>query len=357
MTDDFVTRLGVALCDAADREERRRAPWRALAAARTTLPRLRPSLVLATLIAGLIVAAGVYGLASFGGNQTAPAGPRVIARVAPAGGLDQIVSGFGSVWLADTDTQTLLRMDPDTRRVTARFPLGGSMELMPGKGVMWVGLTQNQAFHLLRIDPRTNRIVARLRAPDVAGGSAFSVPRLVGNNLWLLSAEAAVRIDPASGHAIATVRTASNGYRMRSLAVVDDDLWVQVSDGRLLRLDGATGRRKATFHVPDGSLVGDFWMNGLFVVDENALSRVDPRTFHVLWRTPIVSIGSGIAAGGKLWVEAPDRQGDRVLTVDPRKGSVIDSVHVGEFGARWMASVGSEVWMTTAGGRVIILGR
>ena len=222
--------------------------------------------------------------------------------------------------MADTDTQTLLRMDPHTRRVTARFPLGGSMELMPGKGAMWVGLTQDQAFHLLRIDPRTNRVVARLRTPDVPGGCAGSVPVLVGNNLWLLSAESAVRIDPASGHAIATVRTARNGYRMRSLAVVDGDLWVQVSDGRLLRLDGATGRRKATFHVPDGSLVGDFWMNGLFVVDETRLSRMDPRTFHVLWRTPIVSIGPGIAAGGKLWVEAPDRQGDRVLTVDPRNG-------------------------------------
>ena len=39
MTDDFVTRLGVALREAADREERRPAPWRALATARTTLPR------------------------------------------------------------------------------------------------------------------------------------------------------------------------------------------------------------------------------------------------------------------------------------------------------------------------------
>ena len=129
-----------------------------------------------------------------------------------------------------------------------------------------------------------------------------------------------MRIDPANGHAIATVRTARNGYRTRSLAVVDGDLWVQVSDGRLLRLDGATGRRKATFQVPDGSLVGDFCMNGLFVVDEDTLSRVDPRNFHVLWRTPILSIGAGVAADGRLWVEAPDRQGDRVLTVDPRNG-------------------------------------
>jgi streptogramin lyase len=357
MTDDFVTRLGVALRDAADREERRRAPWRALATARTTLPRLRPSLVLATVVAGLVVAAAVYGLASFRTGDTAPAAPKVVARVTPAGGLDQVVAGYGSVWLADTDTQTLLRMDPATRRVTARFALGGRIAIAPGSGAIWAGVTQSSgAFQLLRIDPRTNRIVARLHPPDLPGGAGVVGPVIVRGNFWVLSEEAAVRIDPRTGHALATVRTGHNGYGTRSLAVVDGDLWVQISDGRLLRLDGATGRRKAMFHLPDGNLVGDFAMNGLFVVDENTLSRMDPRTFHALWRTPITSIGTGVAADGRLWVEAPDRQGDRVLTVDPRTGSVIDSVHVGEFGAQSMAPVGSEVWMTTAGGRVIILG-
>ena len=44
-----------------------------------------------------------------------------------------------------------------------------------------------------------------------------------------------------------------------------------------------------------------------------------------------------------------------MLTVDPRTGHVIDSVDVGEFGAQFMAPVGSDVWMTTAGGHVVIL--
>ncbi|HEX6743117.1 MAG TPA: hypothetical protein VF087_02865 [Solirubrobacteraceae bacterium] len=358
MTDDFVTRLGVALRDAADREERRRAPWRAVATARATLPRLRASAVLATVIAGLVLAAAVYGLAGLRSNDAAPAGPKVVAKLTPAGGLDQIVAGFGSAWLADTDTQTLLRMDPATRRVTARFPLGGRMAIATDRGAIWVGVTHSSgAFEVLRIDPRKNRIVARLHPADLPGGAGVGGPVIIGGSIWILSDEAATRIDPRNGHALVTVRTARNGYGTRSLAVVDGDLWVQISDGRLLRLDGATGRRKATFGLPDGSLIGDFLMNGLFVVDENTLSRMDPRTFRVLWRTPITSIGAGVATGGRLWVEAPDRQGDRVLTVDPRTGSVIDSVHVGEFGAQWMAAVGSDVWMTTAGGHVVILGR
>jgi outer membrane protein assembly factor BamB len=358
MTDDFVTRLGVALREAADREERRRAPWRALATARATVPRVQPNLALAALVGALVLAAGVYGVASFRTDDAAPAGPRVVTRLDPAGGLDLIVQGFGSAWMVDTDSLTLLRMDPATRRVTARIPLGGRMQITAGRGALWVGLTKDNEFRLLRIDPRTNRIAARLRTPDVPGGSALGAPVIVGGNLWLLTAEAAQRIDPADGHAIATVRTARNGYTTRSFAATGGDLWVQTSDGRLQRLDGATGRRKAAFRVPDGSFVGDLGMDGLFVGDATTLSRVDPRSLRPLWRTTIPSIGAGVAADGKLWVEAPDRQGDRVLIVDPRTGQVMDSVHVGEFGAQWMTPVGAdEVWMTTAGGHVVILGR
>jgi DNA-binding beta-propeller fold protein YncE len=357
MTDDFVTRLGVALRDAADREERRRVPWRALATARTTLPRLRPSPVLATLIAGLVLAAAVYGLASLRTGDKVPAGPKIVAKLSPAGGLDQVVAGFGSVWLEDSDSQTLLRMDPATRRVTARIPLGGAIEMAPGRGVLWVGLWRNGTTSLLRIDPKTNKVAGRLDLGAVPGGwGPGGVPVMVNGHLWVLSVEAATRVDPATGRAAKPIVTARNGYRTRSFAVADGDLWVQTSDGRLVRLDGATGRRKAAFHVPDGSVIADLWSNGLYVIDETTLARVHPNDLRPVWRAPIVSIGPAIAAGGKLWVETPDAQGDRVLTVDPRTGHVIDSVHVGEFGAQWMTRVGSQVWMTTAGGHVVILG-
>ena len=202
MTDDFVTRLGVALRDAADREERRRVPWRALATARTTLPRLRPSPVLATLIAGLVLAAAVYGLASLRTGDTVPAGPKIVAKLSPAGGLDQVVAGFGSVWLEDSDSQTLLRMDPATRRVTARIPLGGAIEMAPGRGVLWVGLWRNGTTSLLRIDPKTNKVAGRLDLGAVPGGwGPGGVPVMVNGHLWVLSVEAATRVDPATGRA------------------------------------------------------------------------------------------------------------------------------------------------------------
>ena len=220
MTDDFVTRLGVALRDAADREERRRVPWRALATARTTLPRLRPSPVLATLIAGLVLAAAVYGLASLRTSDTAPAGPKIVAKLSPAGGLDQIVAGFGSVWLEDSDSQTLLRMDPATRRVTARIPLGGAIEMAPGRGVLWVGLWRNGTTSLLRIDPKTNKVAGSLDP----GGARRVGPRRAGDGQ-----RPTLGPERRGGHAGRPARpaarpsrivTARNGYRTRSLAVV-----------------------------------------------------------------------------------------------------------------------------------------
>jgi streptogramin lyase len=356
VNEDFVTRLGVALRDAADREERRRAPVRALWSAWASAPRVRSSPALAALVAGIVLVAAVYGLTKLGSDEPVPATPRVVERLAPAGGLDQAVPAFGSVWLADTDSQTLLRMDPRTRHVTARIQLGGRMVIAAGSRALWVTLSKDGGLRLLRIDPRTNRIAARLPLPDAPGGWGFGVPVIVKGNLWVLGGEAAVRIDQATGRPTAQVRTARDGYLMRSFAAFGGDLWVQISDGRLLRLDGASGRREATLRVPDGADITDLGMDALYLVDQRSLSRIDSRV-RELWRTPIPSIGPSVAVDGRLWVETTGRRGDRILTVDPRNGSVGQSIDVGEFGAKWIDPVGSEVWMTTAGGHVVILRR
>jgi streptogramin lyase len=351
VTDDFVTRLGVALRDAADREERRRAPSRALWNAWAAAPRLQASPVLAALLAGIVVVAAVYGLTRLGADEPAPAAPKVVTRLAPAGGLDMVVPAFGSAWLIDTDSQTLLRMDPATRRVIARIPLHGSMALAAGRDALWVGLTRNAEFSLLRIDPHTNRIAERLPVPGVAIGG---LPVFVDGHLWVLGADRAGRIDERSGRVTMIVRTAREGYRTRSFAVAGGDLWVHSSDGSLLRVDGTTGKRLATLRMPDETLISDLGTNGLFLFDRASITRVDSK-LHRLWRTPIPSIGPAVAAEGRLWVETPGRRGDRVLTVDPRSGHVVGSVDVGEFGAQFMSPVGSDVWMTTAGGHVVIL--
>ena len=362
MTDDFVTRLGVALRDAADREERRRAPWRALATARTAAAApAGPARSLATLIAGLVLAAAVYGLAQLRQRRDGAGRPEGRRRAwrRPAGST-RSSPAFGSAWLADTDTQTLLRMDPATRRVTARFPLRRAHGARARQGRA-VGRphAERSEFRLLRIDPRTNRIVARLRMPDVPGGSTRQ--RAGGRRRQPLAAERrggrADRPGERSRHRRRCARPTTATGRDRSR-------WSTATCGCRSATAAccastappASARPPST--VPDGSLVGDFGMNGLFVFDQTTLSRVDPRNFHrPLAHADPVDRARGRGRRPALGRGARPPGRPRPHRRPAHRPASSTASHVGEFGAQWMAPIGSDVWMTTAGGHVVILGR
>ena len=59
-------------------------------------------------------------------------------------------------------TKTLSRIDPETRRVVARIPVGaGPLAVAAGAGAVWV--TNRDDRTLSRIDPRTNRVARTIR--------------------------------------------------------------------------------------------------------------------------------------------------------------------------------------------------
>ena len=355
MSDDFVTRLGHALREAGDREQRRGSPARVAAAARGTFSGLEPTAAMMIVAVGAVLALGAYLLATFRAEPARAPEPTVVARLAPAAALDQVLSGFGSAWLVDTDAHALLRMDPATRRVTARIPVAGTVGAAVGHDILWVGQNRTNSFRLLRVDPQTNRIVARIRVAKPSGGyvaAGFPVP--LGHAVWIVGPDEAVRVDDATNRATKAVTIARRGYGVRGATAFDGDLWALLSDHRVLRLDGRTGARKAVFRVPLGAAILSYG-SALIVADDTELGRVDPATGRVLWRLAIGRIGALADVGGLIWAEAPGGRGDRVVALDPRSGRIVSSVHVGDFGVNWMSRVGSEVWMTTAGGHLIIL--
>ena len=214
MNDDFVTRLGVSLREAADREERRGAPARAAATARATLPRVQASPLAVLAVAAVLVFA-VYLVTSLR-SQPQPQRehqPKVVVRTAPAAALDQATEGFGSAWLVDADAHQLLRMDPATRRVQARIAIPGGVAVNVGPGGLWGTQVTGNAFRLLRIDPRTNRVAARMRVPGHPGGiHDFGYPVPVGDGVWVVGPNGVVRVDPAAGRATKELAVATNGY-------------------------------------------------------------------------------------------------------------------------------------------------
>src|SRR5205823_1514296 len=72
-----------------------------------------------------------------------------------------IAVGYGSVWVTDGGQQTVLRIDPRTRRIAQTIGLGTDVRtLAVGFSSIWVAGGDSAA--VTRIDPSTNRVAATI---------------------------------------------------------------------------------------------------------------------------------------------------------------------------------------------------
>ena len=67
----------------------------------------------------LAVAVGVLALR----GEPEPTAPKVIRTFRVADGLTSMAQGFGAVWATDLSSGNVLRIDPKTRKVVARIPV------------------------------------------------------------------------------------------------------------------------------------------------------------------------------------------------------------------------------------------
>jgi outer membrane protein assembly factor BamB len=351
VNDDFVTRLGRELRAAADREEHRTATARAALTARARTRRGPGIQALVAVALGALLLVAVLALAPTGQKPAKPSGPAVVARLFPGGAIARVAPGFGSAWVLDTTNDTLTRMNPATRRGIATIGLRSALAADIGRDAVWVSEGLGD---VARIDPQTDRLVARIRLPQ--GTSTETAPVAIGDTVWVVATERALRIDARTNRLTNAVTVAHDGYDTRGAVALGGDLWVLVSDGRILRLDGRTGARKATFRAPFLGQLAAFG-GSLYVQAPGDLARLDPASGRTLWRLRLDQLGAGTEAGGLLWLKAAGRNGDRVVAVNPRNGRVVSSAQVGEFSVMSVAPIGSELWMGTAGGHLVVLRR
>jgi outer membrane protein assembly factor BamB len=364
MNDDFVETLALQLRSAAEREQRRRAPARRWAAARTALPHLALAPATAVVAVAAILAVAVFAVIAARREPEAPVAPEVVARFTPATSLGSIAAGFGSAWLDDPDADQVLRIDAATRRVTARLPVTGDVSIDSGSGSVWAigsslsarGLQTTGP--LLRIDPRTNRVVGRVPLPipaNLQSHSALVVATPAA--IWVIGPYVAVLVDARTNHVVKRIAVPATFDATGGATLQGKDLWMLRDDGTLLRFDARTGARLGVLRT---STRGELFDVGgaLIAVGNHAVTRLDPATGQALWRHPVAFDSPAAVASGRLWVETadPGRAGDRLVAYEPRTGRVTTSVHVGEFSPAGLERVGSELWMITPGGRVVVVG-
>jgi hypothetical protein len=272
----------------------------------------------------------------------------VVARIPLEGDVADVAAGEGAVWVPgglcverlpeDPDVCRLAlrvsRVDPRANEVVATIPIEPPAGVHPstpfaqgvavGEDEVWVSVSWNPreslswnstAGEVVRIDPRTNEIVARIDARGRPGELAVGA-----GSVWVLSdrtaeAEGGVslhRIDPRSNEIAATplrgeLAEVGGTVMPPAMAVGDDAAWIRSYEGKTplaIRVDVRTNevaRERFRYFSPVAVTEDGVWVIGA------DLSRLNPSTLEVEQ-----SINLGPAPGGLTWGDA---------TFDPTAGT------------------------------------
>jgi PQQ-like domain len=361
MTEDFVTQLRLQLREAALREERRSPVALRVVRARRGLPGPAP-MAAALALAVLALAVGIGALALRGEPQ--PAAPKVIGIYHVATELSPLAPGFGAVWTADPNRGQILRIDPGTRRVVARIPVHADARVAAGAGAVWAlagdllyGGDQGP-LRLLRIDPASNRIVARIPLRTPEGGRFGPLELQIDQGfVWAVGGAGALRIDPRRNlpDRFVALKDATRG------TVTDGDAaWVLTVDGRLRRLDALSGRsvtevpvrmpaRAHLFPGPPGTLA---------LIGDDQIALVDVPSGRRLWRTTLGGeVRYSLADDDALWADVSRApiEPEHLVRLDADSGRARGQVAMPEPGVAGMAKVGRDIWVATPGGKIVIV--
>ena len=231
-----------------------------------------------------------------------------------------IAAGAGALWIGNafregqfsstSYPQSVSRLDPDSRVVVDTIPLPrpGVVQYNPKGGwlrplehiavtsdAVWVvGADQG----VYRIDPRTNKLVGRVKGIEAVGIAAG------GGGVWVIEyGDAAVaRIDPRTNTITQRIPVASQG--LGSLAVGARDLWAaDPFDGLVWRIDPGPNHQR-TIAVDVGVTWVAVGAGAVWATNELAglVYRIDPstnkaQTVHRTAAPATVAVG-----GGAAWV-------------------------------------------------------
>lgn len=293
------------------------------------------------LVLGAVAAVVIVLTSSSGVRPPAAVGPNSIGRIdeatrklvaeIPTTGTapSAVVWANGSLWVANTVSRTVARIDPETDRVVATVPSAGApTDLAAGEGAVWVlnGLDGT----VVAIDPRSNEASDPIEVHTGAAGIAVG-----GGAVWVTNRlEATVtRIDPGIRAVAETFPVGAPDMVSPEVIAVDGDvLWV--ADGLnpvVLEIDpeGEKVLHKLALRAiaTDLAVSGDgtLWVTSY---EADLVSVLDPSNLQA---ATTITVGRGpmgvVTDGGAVWV-AESLEG-AVAEIDSTSRRVIDTIPVG----------------------------
>jgi YVTN family beta-propeller protein len=218
--------------------------------------------------------------------------------------------GFGSLWVPVCEPGSVVRIDPDTGKSQTIDLDGATIQeegsIAAGEGSVWL-VTATPQHALLRIDPKSNKVVGSTPLPD-----GVVAVRVGLGGLWATDVNRGLllRLDPETGEVLTETAV---GAGPRFFDVGEGAVWVQNNrDGTVSRVDPATDQVTETIAVDLGPIEGgDLTVGGGYVwarVGGSLVTQIDPATNLVVARIGQRQ-GSGSVAADEdaVWISAHDR--------------------------------------------------
>jgi virginiamycin B lyase len=251
--------------------------------------------------------------------------------------------------------QSANAMKPGVKDVQVPFAsLKPSATIKIGKTADWVIVTNDavwvagtKPYSVQRIDPSTDRVVAKVALPgEACSGLAFGF-----GSVWIPvcgKKPTLIRVDEGRNAVMATLSVPSVEAE-GGITTSTDSVWlITDKDGTLSRIDPLTNSVRQKISIPPGSYNpvfsdGVVWITG---VERSVLTAVDVSTGSVLDSVPVGSKPRFLTAGGgSIWTL---NQGDGTASrVDGKSRKVIATVQLGIPGTGGDIDYGADsVWVT-----------
>jgi DNA-binding SARP family transcriptional activator/DNA-binding beta-propeller fold protein YncE len=144
-------------------------------------------------------------------------------------GADPLVlaSGYGAIWVANSDDGTVSVIRPGVRRTQTVDGILRPFGIAAGEGAVWV--TSNAASTVTRIDPDTRAKTAEIKVWTDLGRSDVYDVAVGAGSVWVVNRgeHAVYRIDPRTNRVAARIELPP-GAEPRTLAIDGDAVWLSV---------------------------------------------------------------------------------------------------------------------------------
>ena len=284
-----------------------------------------------------------------------PADARLVASIA-APSPRAVMTGYGSVWVANGPTRTVTRLDPRTNAVIARIPTPDPASVIAvGAGAVWV--TSFPGNSLTRIDPWRDRVTRTISlAPGGAGPVGVTVFR---GFIWVANhngepTTSVSKIDPATMRVVDVIPVGAEDFAGPQWIVSGaGSIWTNVNSipNVVVRIDPRTDRILATIPAPSSCAqlaADDTAVWGASGDDPSCppgLDRIDTRTNRVTATFDVGAADAVALAHGSLWYGTTTTH--QLGRIDTRTNTVVSLLNLP--GPAFNMTAGAHaIWTTDA---------